>query len=39
MENKYDTGYDDLRNIMKQIVPKEIREGLDLIKLEVMISL
>ena len=39
MENKCNTGYDDPRNLMKQIVPKEIPEGLDLIKLEVMISL
>ena len=39
MENKCDTGYDDPRNLMKQIVPKEIFRGLDLINLEVMISL
>ena len=39
MENKYDTGYDDLRNIMKQIVPKEIPGGRDLINLKVIVSL
>ena len=39
MENKRDIGYDDPRNLMKQIVPKEILGGLDLINLEVMISL
>ena len=39
MENKCDTGYDDPRNLMKQIVSKEILGGLNLINLEVMISL
>ena len=39
MENKRDKGYDDRRNLMKQIVPKEILGGLNLINLEVMISL
>ena len=32
-------GYDDPRNLMNQIVPKEIPGGLYLINLEVMISL
>ena len=39
MENKCDTRFDDPRNLMKQVVPKEILGGLGLINLEVMISL